>query len=217
MKKMLLVLALLAWRAAEAQDIVSIIAMGVSKVIRAVDLEIQRIQTQTIVLQEVQKELENAMSASRLGEIRSWVEQQRDLYAGYFQELQHVKTVISDYHRVKEVIKREEDVLAGYRRALALFQQDPHFTAAELDQIRLVLGGILAESEKNLEQVVEVTGDLVFEMTDEQRMRVIDAAAAGMDRNYYDLQIYTDRNELISLQRARDEKDYVTVKNLYGL
>ena len=108
MKKMLLLLMVLSSRAVSAQDIVSIIKEAVTKVIRAVDLEIQRIQTQTIVLQEAQKEVENAMSALRLDEIRGWVEQQKDLYAGYFQELEDVKTVISDYHKVKEIIKQGE-------------------------------------------------------------------------------------------------------------
>jgi hypothetical protein len=217
MKKLLLLLMVLSSRAASAQDIVSIIKEAVTKVIRAVDLEIQRIQTQTIVLQEAQKEVENAMSALRLDEIRGWVEQQKDLYAGYFQELEDVKTVISDYHKVKEIIKREEDILSVYQRSLALFQQDPHFTATELEQIRFVFGSILAESEKNLEQVVGVVSNLILQMTDQQRMTTIDAASAGMDRNYRDLQVFTEQNELISLQRAKDEDDYATLKKLYGL
>lgn len=217
MKQVLLVFVLLGSRGGQAQDIVSIIGAGITKVIRAVDLEIQRIQTQTIFLQEAQKELENAMSAVRLDEIRGWVEQQKDLYAGYFQELQIVKTVISDYHQVNEVIKREEEILSAYQRAISLFRQDPHFTAAELSQMELVLGGILAESEKNLGQVTSAVLDLVFQMTDEQRMTMIDAASTAIDGNYRDLQLYTDRSELISLQRARDANDYATLLKLYGL
>src|SRR5450631_3079284 len=53
-----------------AQDPITIIKEGVTKVIKAVDLQVQRIQTATIGLQEVQKEVENTMSALRLDEIR---------------------------------------------------------------------------------------------------------------------------------------------------
>jgi len=217
MKKMLLGCVLLVSVHAQAQDIGSIIQQAVTRVIRAVDLEIQRLQTQTIFLQEAQKEIENAMSALRLDEIRGWVEQQKDLYAGYFQELADVKEVVSGYHKVEGVIRREEDILAGYRRAVALFGQDPHFSAAEISEMMRVYGAILAESEKNLEAVIGVIGSIAFVMTDQQRLSKIDAAAAAMDRSYRDLQVFTNQNQLISLQRARDKNDYETIKKLYGL
>ena len=51
----------------EAQiDIATIIKAAVKKVIKAVDLQIQRFQNKTIWLQNVQKSLENAMSKTKL-------------------------------------------------------------------------------------------------------------------------------------------------------
>lgn len=217
MKKILVIVGLVSCLQAGAQDIASIIKEAVTKVIRAVDLEIQRIQTETIVLQEAQKEVENAMSALRLDQIKGWVEEQKDLYAEYFQELEQVKTVISDYHKVSGVVRQEENILSTYRRALALLGQDPHFSPSELNEMSTVFGALLSESEKNLEIVVNVTGGLIFQMTDEQRMAAIDGASTGMDKDYRDMQVYMEQNELISLQRARDESDYATLKKLYGL
>lgn len=200
-----------------AQDIVGIIAEGVTKVIRAVDLKIQRIQTQTIVLQEAQKELENTMTALRLGEIHDWVEQQKDLYAGYFQELWQVKDVLSGYHKVSEMVQEQERLLAAYRRGIGLFRQDSHFSAGELGQIDLVFSSILTESMKNLQVLSQVIQPFTLQMTDQERMEMIDQAAAAMDRNYRDMQVFINQNELISLQRARDENDFITLKKLYGL
>lgn len=76
---------------AKAQDPTEIIKEGVKKVIRAVDLQIQRIQTKTIWLQEAQKTLENAMQKLHLDEITDWVQKQKDLYSEYFDELWKVK------------------------------------------------------------------------------------------------------------------------------
>jgi flagellin-specific chaperone FliS len=202
---------------AKAQDIVTIIQEAVIKVIRAVDLEVQRIQTQTIVLQEAQKEVENAMSALRLDEIKDWVEQSKDLYSEYFQELWQVKSVIGDYHKVQEIIARQQEILTAYQQGLARFRQDPHFSPAELAQIVSVYGGILAASEKNLEALVTVIQGFALQMTDQQRMSRIDAAASGMDRNWRDMQVFTNQNELISLQRSTDEGDYQSLRKLYGL
>jgi hypothetical protein len=200
-----------------SQPVISIITGAVSKVIRAVDLEVQRAQTKTIVLQEAQKELENAMSELRLGEIQDWEEQQKDLYANYFQELWQVKDVLSGYHRVSEAIQRQEQILAGCQRGATLFRQSRHFSEGELGLIASVYGGMLSESAKNLDQLLKAIQAYDFQLTDQQRMTLIDEAARNMDRTYRDMQVYTNQNELIALQRASDENDYITLKNLYGL
>jgi hypothetical protein len=199
----------------EAQ--VPVIGQVVGTVVRAADLVVQRLQTETIVLQEAEQELQNAMSGLRLEEIANWVEDQRSIYAEYFQELGTVKTVVSGYFKVAAIVERQKEILAAYQQGLALFRQDKHFSAAELGQIEMVYGGILTESGKNLERLTMVLQSLVTQMTDEQRMAIVDGAAAGMDKNYRDLQVYTEQNELLSLQRARDEDDIAVIRKLYGL
>ncbi len=67
--------------------ILEIIKAGVVKVIKAVDLKIQRLQNETIWLQNVQKVVENTFSKLKLNEIAEWSEKQRELYANYFDEL----------------------------------------------------------------------------------------------------------------------------------
>src|SRR5687768_15018192 len=82
--------------------IVEIIKAGVIKVIKAIDLKIQRLQNKTIWLQNAQKTLENKMQELKLGEISDWVEKQRKLYADYYEELWRVKSAIAYYQKVKD-------------------------------------------------------------------------------------------------------------------
>lgn len=216
MARILIMVALVAvGEKAEAQ--IEIVQKIVSTAIRAADLAVQRLQTATILLQEAEQELQNAMSQLQLEDIANWVDDQRSLYAEYFAELGEVKTVISDYHKVAEIVERQKQILAAYERGLALFRQDSHFSAAELGQIESVYGGILAESGTNLSQLMMVLQSFTTQMTDQQRMAIIDQAAAGMDATYRDLQVYTNGNELLRLQRAQDENDYAVIKKLYGL
>lgn len=92
-----------------AQDpITEIIKAGIVKVIKAVDLKIQRLQNETIWLQNAQKTIENELSKLKLEEIGDWVEKQRVLYADYFDELQQVKSVIVYYHRVKDITELQK-------------------------------------------------------------------------------------------------------------
>ena len=138
-----------------AQDpITMIIKEGIKKVIRAVDLKIQRLQNKTIWLQNAQKALENEMSKLKLAEISDWVEKQRKLYADYFDELSKVKEAITTYHVVKDIIDKQKALVGEYKSAWALFRQDENFTVDELDYMSRVYSGILNESLKNLDEVI---------------------------------------------------------------
>ena len=86
-------------------SIAEVIAGGITKVIRAVDLRIQRLQNKTIWLQNAQKTLENEMTKWKLEEIRDWVEKQRKLYDDYFRELWEVKNALASYNRVRIIIR----------------------------------------------------------------------------------------------------------------
>ena len=201
-----------------AQDpIAAIIKEGIKKVIVAVDLKIQRLQTKTIWLQNAQKVIENAMSKLKLDQITDWVQKQKDLYQDYFDELWKVKDVLSYYHRIKEITQQEVLLVKQYHSAWTGVKQDGHFTAGELLYIGQVYTGILSESVKNLDQVALVINSFTTQMTDAKRLEIINKAADGMQENYDDLVQFNSRNIGISLQRSRDENDINLVKQLYGL
>lgn len=203
--------------AAEGQITIPVIGQIVAKVVQAIDLKVQRLQTATIGLQEVQKEAENVMSALRLDEIREWVQEQRDLYASYFQELWKVKTVLTDYHKVSEILRQQAAMLASYQQSMALFRQDSHFSAAELAEMETVYARILKESVRNLDRVNAVINSFTTQMTDEERMAVIDGVAADMNRDEQDLKDFTIGEERVSVERAGDENEIEFLKKIYGL
>jgi hypothetical protein len=136
MKKMvlygLLLLAsgMLSCRSASAQDpITLIIQEGVTKVIQAVDLKIQRLQNRTLWLQGAQKVLENEMSRQKLEDITDWVEKQRALYAAYFQELWEIKADLHHYSEVRRLTEGGWRIVQQYRRGWLGALRDPHFRA----------------------------------------------------------------------------------------
>lgn len=201
-----------------AQDPVSaIISSGIGRVIRAFDLQVQRMQTRTILLQTAQKEIENAMQALHLDEIRDWVENLKDLYGNYFAELLRVKVVIAGYGEVNRVVEREQQLVEAYRRAWALLREDPHFTTVERARMEAVYQGILKESASILDLVLSVTRDLTTQMSDEGRLSIIHRAAVEMVGQYEDLVRFNHENALISVQRASDEEDIAKMRRLYGL
>src|ERR1700748_2924458 len=108
-----------------------VISATVGKVIRAIDLKVQRMQNQTIWLQNAQKALENQLSKLRLTEIAGWSDQQRQLYSNYYSELWQIKSYISYYQRIKDLTMKQVALVSEYKSAWSLFQQDKHFQPNE--------------------------------------------------------------------------------------
>jgi hypothetical protein len=200
-----------------AQDpITEVIRQGIVKVIRAIDLKIQRLQNETIWLQNAQKTLENTMSKLKLDEISDWVERQRKLYDDYFQELWQVKASIATYHQVKEIIALQAGIVKEYKAAYALFRNDKNFTPEEIEYMYDVYSGILNESLKNLDQIFLVVNSFATQMSDAKRIELIHNAYDGLQKNRRDLKQFNDGNKILSLQRAVSKAEVERLRVYYG-
>lgn len=223
MKRFLFILVLLfgtvvpTKRATAQIAILEIIKAGIKKVIKAVDLQIQRQQNKVIWLQNAQKVLENEMSKLKLTQISDWTQKQKEQYGKYFEELGKVKSLIAYYQRIRDIIKKQEQMVAEYKRAWGLIQNDKHFTVEEIDYIGKVYTGIIGESLKNLDEVALVINSFKTTMTDAKRIEIMDAAAERIEQNGIDLRQFNQENAVLSLQRSRSLAESERIKALYGI
>lgn len=197
--------------------ILEVIKAGVKKVIRAVDLKIQRMQNETIWLQNAQKVMENQLSKLKLTEISDWTEKQKELYSKYYTDLWKVKAAISYYQRIKEITTKQVFLVNEYKKAWNLARQDKNFTQAELDYMYDVYSGILNDSAKNLDQILLIINSFKTQMTDAKRLELINEAADRIDENFNDLRQFNTNNILLSLQRSKSQQQIQQVQRLYGL
>jgi hypothetical protein len=202
---------------AQVLDIISIINAAVKKVIVATDLEVERMQSETIDAQNTEKSAENDMEQSQLSGIAGWVEQQRELFSEYYQELREVKNVIATYEEVKAMIEKQAQIIAGYQQVYSVLQQDKRFSAAELSHSLSVLSGIATQSAQNISRLTVVVTSLLTQMGDAARLKLIDETGNDIDRNYMDLAQFSQQNFLLSLQRAKDANDIAATRALYGI
>jgi hypothetical protein len=224
MKKLLAIVSLsmccvfLPMQRAKAQDpIAEIIKAAVKKVIKAIDLQMQRLQNKTIWLQNAQKTLENKMSQLKLNEIKNWVEKQRKLYDDYFQELWKVKAALAYYNRVKDIIERQVQMVNEYKGAWALFRQDKNFTADELDYMYNIYSGMMDESLKSIDQLFLVINAFATQMSDAKRLEIINSVSDNLEQQYVDLKDFNNQNKMLSLQRANERGEIEYVRRLYGI
>jgi hypothetical protein len=223
MKKIIIILVLMFGTLAPVSQasaqivIIDIIKAGIKKVIKAVDLQIQRQQNKIIWLQNAQKVLENAMSKLKLTEISEWTDKQKELYKNYFDELKKVKSIIAYYQRIREITIKQERIVAEYKRAWATVKTDKHFSAEEIRYMGNVYTGILEESLKNLDEVFLVINSFRTEMTDAKRLEIINKAAEKIGQNYNDLKRFNADNAMLSIQRAKSQQEIELSKALYGI
>lgn len=197
--------------------ILEIIKAGIKKVIKAVDLKIQRLQNKTIWLQNAQKTLENTLSKLKLDEISEWTEKQKEQYREYYEELAKVKAIISYYQRIRDITQKQVRLVNEYQHAWQLIQQDDHFTSDEIEYMSEVYSGILEESLNNIDQITLIVQSFTTTMSDAKRLEIINNAADQVDANYDDLMRFNQQNVLLSLSRAKTSIEVQTVKKLYGL
>lgn len=197
--------------------IVGLFTSAIKKVIMAIDLKVQRLQNQTIAIQNAEKQLENTLSLNKLTDISGWLNKERNLYQSYYRELAKVKTVIADYDEVKKIITQQKQLVTEYQQANALFHRDPHFSISELRYMENIYSGLLEESVRNLDEVLLAINSFRSQMDDADRMERIHQATASLQTNLDHLRQFNRQNARLSLARARDAQDKATVKQLYGL
>jgi len=202
----------------KAQFVISeVIKLTVTKIIKAIDLKVQRMQNKTIWLQNTQKVIENQMSKTKLTEISGWTDKQKQLYSNYYTELWKIKSAISNYQRIKDITMKQVALVGEYRQAWALFRQDNHFKPQELSYMQQVYSGILDASVKNLDEIMLVVSPAKTQMTDEQRLELINHASDHLDENYNDMHQFNNQGIQLSLQRSKDLNDTQSIKKLYGI
>jgi hypothetical protein len=197
--------------------IAEVIKAGVKKVIKAVDLRVQRLQNETIWLQNAQKVLENTLSKLKLSEIADWTTRQKELYSKYFDELARIKSAIAYYQRIKDITQRQADIVEEYRQAKSLFAKDRNFSLDELGFMEDVFRGILDASLKNIDQLLLVVNSFKVQMTDAKRLEIIEQVALKIDENYRDLKTFNSSQIRLSLSRAAAAGELNMIKKLYGI
>lgn len=197
--------------------VLEVIKAGVKKVIKSVDLKIQRMQNETIWLQNAQKVMENQLSKLKLAEISDWTEKQKDIYSKYYADLWKVKAAISYYQRIKDITTKQVFLVEEYKKAWNLARRDKNFTRQELDYMYDVYTGILNESAKNLDQILLVVNAFKTQMSDAKRLELINEAADRIEVNYSDLRQFNSQNILMSLQRSKSTDQIEEVQKLYGI
>lgn len=215
---------LLAWglalspRPATAQLLVlDVIRAGVTKAIKAMDLKIQRLQNETIRLQNTQKALENELSRQKLEEIRGWAERQRAQYDAYFQELLEVKASLSSLGRLRETLGQFGSLVESHRRAWSLLRQHPAFSEGERRYMEATYAAQLRECARQAQELLFVVKSGTTSMGDGDRLGLLHTSADRLEASVLRLRRFHRQNLMLALRRTQGQREALALRRLLGL
>lgn len=195
-----------------AIPIAEIIRQGVKKIIVAVDLKIQRMQNETIWLQQAQQKLENVLTENQLAEIASWSQKQQELYGNYYESLWKVKSMISQFQKVKAISASQGELLRGYQKSWDLIVEGDLFRPQEMILLEQRYGEILRQSARNIQELILVLKSYSLQLSDGERLEQIMDLEQRMNKNFRSLIQLNLQVESLHAQRSLWAKEGRTME-----
>ena len=197
--------------------VLEVIRLGVKRVIRAVDLKLQRLQNKTIWLQNAQRKLENELSKLQLGEIYRWTEKHRAQYTRYYQGLLQVNRWIKEFTQLSEISERQIRLFTDYQKVWKLLRDSGQFNTQELISLDAHYTSMLQASIEDMESIFTVLQSYRYSISDAGRLRLLNGLMEQLEERAFDLRAFNERNILLLLDRQQQTKQLEDVKELYEL
>lgn len=134
----------------------------------------------------------------------------------YYDALKNVNNLVKDGIKVKNTILMVGEISEIYVTSFQLMLQDENFTPEELSAIAFGYTKLLEESNNLLKEMKDVVNITTLQMTDKERMDVVDRCYNSMKRYRNMVSYYTNKNISVSYLRARKKNDVRRVMSLYG-
>lgn len=195
---------------------VLIILKLIEKVIKAMDLKIQRLQNEALVLQNLQKDAENRLHEMKLGEIKNWTDQQKQLYQKYFAELKTVKTNLSQSDIALVAAAKHLRLLREYQASVNELDLSALVNANEKESYKNKYAGIVQHGMNSYSQIESALSSGVS-MTDGERMMLVLNGNRSLDSSLHDLQTRSAEIKSLMEQRSGQQKNIQSSKTIYGL
>lgn len=134
----------------------------------------------------------------------------------YYDALKQVNNIVKDGIKVKNTILMVGEISDIYVTSFQLMLRDENFTPEELSAIAFGYTKLLEESNDLLKEMKDVVNITTLQMTDKERMDVVDRCYNSMKRYRNMVSYYTNKNISVSYLRARKKNDVSRVMSLYG-
>lgn len=140
-----------------------------------------------------------------------------DLHGDFIGSLKKVNPEIKRYAKVADIIALQVNVVQQSAKAYRQLQRSDMLSSGELSYVNRVMGRLLDDCEKILDELITVTTNGKLEMKDDERMARIDRLYLEMQASYTFGKSFTDEAQALALSRKKELTDVSTSRALQGI
>jgi hypothetical protein len=140
-----------------------------------------------------------------------------NLHKDYFGSLKSVNPSIVKDARIAAIIVLQVSIVQQYKKCYGRVQQSSLFNSNEVEYVYTVFTHLLGDCSNDLTELISVTTAGQLQLTDDERLRRIDALYGDMQDKYSFAQSFSNETGIMMVDRMKDSNDAGTLDYLYHL
>lgn len=140
-----------------------------------------------------------------------------NLHQVFLDGLLQVSPAVRNYKKVADIISLQLRIVSEYKSAFRQFKENGKFTPDEIDYMGKVYSNLFDESIENLETLTMIITSGTLRMSDDERLKQIDALYEDMVDKLSFLRHFNNQTSVLALQRTREESEINFSKKIFGL
>ncbi|MFD0795457.1 hypothetical protein ACFQZX_17680 [Mucilaginibacter litoreus] len=154
---------------------------------------------------------------SGLTTVHALKDQSFELHADYFNSFEQVNPAVAKNPKVKEIYDLQNRMAGTFKRELDWQHKEQQLSREEMTYLSRVYNHLLAESQRDLNELTELLTKDKLQLTDQQRMAMLDQLYAGMkDKNAF-AGYFTGKCRKLAMSRKQGSQEKSAIKKLYGI
>lgn len=140
-----------------------------------------------------------------------------NLHKTFLDGLMTVSPMVKKYKRVADIIDNQVRIVKEYKNAFSRFKQDGNFNPGEIEYLGKVYSNLFKQTLNDMDELTIILTDNKLRMSDDERLEAIDRIYTNMQDKLLFLRHFNNNTTILAVQRAREKKDAVTMKKIYGI
>lgn len=140
-----------------------------------------------------------------------------NLHDIFLKSLLEVSPAVKNYVRIKEIIDAQLSIVREYKNALKQLKGSGEFSLDEINYSEKVYTNLFNHSLDNLQKMIMVITAGKLRMSDDERVRSIDAVWNEVSQQLTFLRHFNNQARILCLQRAKEKNDLSTMNQLYDV
>ncbi len=139
------------------------------------------------------------------------------LHNDFFNSLSIINPAIKKYSKVAGIIAMQISIGKQISSTIQSCKKSNMLQSSELKYLNTVFNNLLNECSKNLDELIKLITDNVYEMKDDERIKRIDLLYDDIKDKQMFTTSFSHSAKGLTIQRINDDNDIIISKKLHGL